>query len=98
MRTKEECTKLINSYKQKLQQEYGIRSLRILGSMARNEQTENSDVDICIEAEPTGLIRFAGPKRFFEELLGCSVDLVRFNDNMDSFFKKQIEKDGFFVF
>ena len=98
MRTKEECTKLINSYKQKLQQEYGIRSLRILGSMARNEQTENSDVDICIEAEPTGLIRFAGLKRFFEELLGCYVDLVRFNDNMDSFFKKQIEKDGFFVF
>lgn len=98
MKTREECIRLIESCKRKLQQEYGIRSLRIFGSVARNEQTEESDVDICIEAEPTGLIRFAGLKHFFEELLGCSVDLIRMNANMDSFFKSQIEKDGIFVF
>lgn len=98
MKTKEECIRLIGSCKQKLQQEYGIRSLRIFGSVARGEQTEQSDVDICIEAEPTGLIRFAGLRRFFEELLGCSVDLIRMNANMDSVFKNQIERDGIFVF
>lgn len=98
MKTKEECIRLINSCKQELQQEYGIRSLRIFGSVARNEHTEANDVDICIEADPTGLIRFAHLKHFFENLLECSVDLIRMNRNMDTFLKDQIERDGIIVF
>lgn len=98
MKTREECIRLINSCRQELQQEYGIRSLRIFGSVARNEHTETSDVDICIEADPTGLIRFAHLKHFFENLLECSVDLIRMNRNMDTFLKDQIERDGIIVF
>lgn len=98
MQTREECIRLINSCMQELQQEYGIRSLRIFGSVARNEHTETSDVDICIEADPTGLIRFAHLKHFFENLLECSVDLIRMNRNMDTFFKDQIEREEIIVF
>lgn len=98
MQTREECIRLINSCMQELQQEYGIRSLRIFGSVARNEHTETSDVDICIEADPTGLIRFAHLKHFFENLLECSVDLIRMNRNMDTFLKDQIEREGIIVF
>ena len=44
MRTKEEYIRLINSCRQELQQEYGIRSLRIFGSVARNEYTEAKQI------------------------------------------------------
>lgn len=98
MKTIEECIRIINSRKQELQQEYGIRSLRIFGSVVRGEQTEGSDVDICIDADPTGLIHFVHLKHFFESMLGCPVDLIRMNRNMDMFFKDQIEQNGIIVF
>ena len=31
--------------------DFGIKTLRIFGSVSRNEQTEQSDLDICVETE-----------------------------------------------
>ena len=69
----------------------------IFGSIARGEQTEKSDIDICIEAPPMGLFMFSGLCLSLEELLGVPVDLIRMHDNMNPRFKKRIEKDIIYV-
>lgn len=75
---------------------FGVTSLRIFGSVARNEQKEQSDVDVCVDMKPN-LFLHVELKRFLEEQLGCPVDVVRIHKNMNDFLRKQIEKDGILV-
>lgn len=78
-------------------EDYDVRSLRLFGSVARNEQKEASDVDVFVEMAPD-LFQIIGLKEFLENLLGCSVDVVRKHRNNDLFLLKQIEKDGIDIF
>ncbi len=62
---------------QKNLQEFGVKSLAIFGSVVRDEARADSDVDILVEfSRPVGLLAFLRLKRYLEEILGKSVDLV----------------------
>jgi predicted nucleotidyltransferase len=55
---------------------YGVKSLALFGSVARNEALPDSDVDLLVEfSRPVGLFKFIDLKQYLEELLGCPVDL-----------------------
>ena len=69
----------------------------MFGSVARGEQKEGSDVDVCFEGVPKGLFAIGGIKVDLEQLFGCSVDLVRVREKMASFFKEQIMKEVIYV-
>lgn len=56
---------------------FGVKSLAIFGSVARNEAAPDSDVDILVEfAAPVGAFKFLALKEYLETLLGSPVDLV----------------------
>jgi len=56
---------------------FGVVSVRLFGSVARDEASDDSDVDILAEFErPLTFKRFMGFKFFLEDLLGLTVDLV----------------------
>ena len=80
-----------------LSEHYGVSSMLLFGSVARNEQKEDSDVDVCVEMKPN-LFKQAGVKCYLQELLGCSVDVVRMRENMNQLFKHQILKYGVRVY
>ncbi|MBL1009331.1 MAG: nucleotidyltransferase domain-containing protein [Escherichia coli] len=52
MKTREEYIALIASHAEELQNTFGITSLRLFGSVARNEHHEGSDVDVFVEMPP----------------------------------------------
>ncbi len=56
----------------------GVKALAIFGSVARDEATATSDVDLLVEFEsPVGLLDFFRLQHHIEELLGVDrVDLV----------------------
>ena len=57
--------------------EMGIGSLSIFGSVARDEATADSDVDLLVDfSRPVGLLHFARVRRRLSEILGCQADLV----------------------
>jgi len=80
-----------------ISKEYGVSSLILFGSYATEEQTENSDIDVCVEMEPN-LYKRVGLKKYLEEYMHLPVDVVRKNKNMDPFFSNQIDKYGIIVF
>ena len=92
-----ECIQKLEACKDVVADRFGVRSMRLFGSVARNEQNESSDVDVCVEMEPS-LLRRSGLKIYLEELLNCKVDVLRFHKNMDSYLTKQIERDGILIF
>ena len=56
---------------------YGVKSLALFGSVARDEATLKSDVDLLVEFDgKVTFDRYMDLKFFLEDSLGCSVDLV----------------------
>jgi predicted nucleotidyltransferase len=56
---------------------FGVKSLALFGSVARDEASVDSDLDLLLEFDGPGTFdRYVGLKLFLEDLLGCRVDLV----------------------
>jgi predicted nucleotidyltransferase len=56
---------------------YGVHSLALFGSAARDEVRPDSDVDVLVEfARPVGLLTFITLQMDLEQWLGRRVDLV----------------------
>jgi uncharacterized protein len=67
----------IEKQKNVLANEFGVRSLALFGSFARQTANRQSDVDILVEFNrPVGLFEFARLKIYLEKKLGREVDLV----------------------
>src|SRR5215211_2138668 len=59
-----------------LTKQFGVKSLQLFGSVARNEATPASDVDLLVEFDrPMGYFGLFALQDYLEKLLGCSVDL-----------------------
>ncbi|MDR1698239.1 MAG: nucleotidyltransferase family protein [Prevotellaceae bacterium] len=97
MNTTAHYLRKLQQFKQKYSQEYGIERIGIFGSVARGEQTENSDVDIYFEADKMSLFRMGGLMYDLREFLGTSVDLVHNTKKLNPRFRQQIEKDMIYV-
>lgn len=60
---------------------HGMFNVRVFGSVARGEDTVESDVDLLVDVAPgVGLIGLARCERDLEAVLGVSVDLVPADD------------------
>ena len=56
---------------------FGVKSLALFGSVAREEASSQSDVDILVEFDsPPSFDRYMGLKFYLDDLLGVRVDLV----------------------
>lgn len=97
MKSTAEILEILRTYKVQSAPKYGFKRLGIFGSVARGEQTDQSDVDVCYEAPAPTLFTIARIKYDLEALLGCSVDLVRLRERMDEYLKQDIEKEAIYV-
>jgi len=74
MRQQEVLAVLVNH--QSSLKDFGVKSLMLFGSVARDEARPDSDVDLLVEFDrPIGLFTFVRLKRYLEEILERSVDL-----------------------
>ena len=67
----------ISATREELTKQFGVRSLALFGSVARDEARPDSDVDVLVEFEgPTTFDAHMGLLVFLEDLLACRVDVV----------------------
>lgn len=97
MKSTSEYINILKQHASELQELYGITSLSLFGSVARSEQTSNSDVDVFVEM-PQTMRKVCGAEIYLENLLGTHVDLVRKHNNLSDFFLKQIQRDGIRIY
>lgn len=97
MKSISEYLQLLAVYMQTHASIYLIKRMGIFGSVARGEQTENSDIDICYEGEAPTLFTLARIKHELEALLGRPVDLVRIRERMDEVLKQTIQKEAIYL-
>jgi predicted nucleotidyltransferase len=56
--------------------QFDVRSLALFGSVARDEATADSDVDVLVEFGRATFDGYMGLKFFLEDLLGTAVDVA----------------------
>jgi len=67
----------IAARREEIARRFGVRSLSLFGSVARDEARPDSDVDLVVEFEgPTTFDAHMGLLVFLEDLLGRRVDVV----------------------
>lgn len=76
---------------------YGIERLGVFGSTVRGNEEPASDVDIVVELAKPDLLILVGIKQELEGILGRSVDVVRYRDNMNQFLKRRIDREVVYV-
>ncbi len=94
MKTTAEYLQLLKQFKDSKALSYGITKIGLFGSVARGEQHEGSDVDVCFEGKALGLFTLARLKGELEDLLGVTVDILRMRKQLDgSALKDSILRD-----
>ena len=90
---KEEVLKLLSQHKPELVRRFGITDLALFGSIARDEATDTSDVDVMVEFEGRSTAkRYFGVQFYLEDLLKRPVDLVQ-KEVVRSELKLYVERD-----
>jgi uncharacterized protein len=75
-------------------EKHGVSELRVFGSVARGEGTEQSDVDFLVEVGPVHSPWFpAGLVADLEDLLGVPVDVVTL-DSLHWFIKDKVLEEA----
>jgi uncharacterized protein len=76
--TRSDLIQLLRRNREELHRNFGVRSLALFGSTARQNARDTSDVDLLVEFDrPVGLLHLIGTQQRLEALLGVpKVDLV----------------------
>lgn len=73
---RDDAVAILTEHLGELRREYGVSRLSLFGSVARDEATPGSDVDILVEfGTPTGLFGLFRLQDRLTAILGCPVDL-----------------------
>lgn len=72
---------------------HGVSNVRVFGSVARGDETADSDVDLLVDLpEGAGLFTIARLQRELEEILGARVEIVPASD-LKPHVKTKVERD-----
>jgi len=67
----------LKKLKREVAKEFSVKTMGVFGSVARDEQTGQSDIDLLVEfSKPVGFVTFMRLENFLSERLGKQVDLV----------------------
>ncbi len=89
--TKEHILTFLKNKKEFLSQNFGVRSIGLFGSYARNEATQKSDIDLVVDM-PSSFENFFDLKYYLEEHFKVKVDLIK-EKNLRAFIKDRIQNE-----
>ena len=88
---------VLRRHKTEFAERYGVVSLGVFGSVARDEAGDDSDVDVVVEMTKPDLFYMVHIKEFLEAELQRPVDIVRYREHMGDFLKQCIDREAVYV-
>ncbi|MDY0364935.1 MAG: nucleotidyltransferase family protein [Arcobacteraceae bacterium] len=88
-------TNILNYLKEhysEFKNKYSVEQIGLFGSYARDEASENSDIDIFVKMKPS-LFNMVAIKEQIENDLNRKVDIMREHKNIKPILLKMIQKD-----
>jgi predicted nucleotidyltransferase len=97
MMKQKDVLRVLARFRDLKQAEFGIVRIGVFGSVAREENTDASDVDVVVELGQPDLLALVGIKQELEEMLHQPVDVVRYRSRMNAYLKQRIEQEAVYV-
>ena len=88
---------LLKKYKISNHTKYGIEAIGLFGSVARDEATQESDVDICIKTKTPDMFVLVHIKDELQKIFHKDIDIVRVREKMNPYLKRRIDKEAIYV-
>jgi predicted nucleotidyltransferase len=95
--TRNDALQALNSHRAEIQRQFGVRTIAVFGSVARDQARPDSDLDVLVAFE--GRSRFdpyMRLKSYLEQLFGVRVDLVTWNSIRPEM-RPEIEREAIYV-
>jgi predicted nucleotidyltransferase len=87
----------LKNLKKVVAKEYSVKTIGVFGSVARDEQTGQSDIDLLVEfSKPVGFVTFMRLENFLSEQLGNKVDLVT-SDSLKPLIREDVLSEVIYV-
>jgi len=99
MHTQKQILDFISKNKNLLRKQFHVSKIGLFGSYARNEQTDNSDIDLIVDFEENTNDLYdikIELKRFFKDNLNVEVDICR-EKYIKPRYKNRINKEAIYV-
>ena len=94
---REQIIYLLKEFKKMNKDKFGILSLGIFGSYAKDEAKSYSDLDIVVEISNADLFLLVHMKDELEKLFNTKIDIVRYRKRMNKYLKKHIDEEAIYV-
>ena len=96
MVTKQDVIQFLQKNKTYLKRHFDVKTIGLFGSLARDEASEKSDIDIVVDMPPSFDKLFA-LKTFLEDAFGQKVDIVRMRKKMNPHLQYRIRRESIIV-
>jgi uncharacterized protein len=95
--TRQHILTSLKKLKEEVAREYSVKTIGIFGSVARSEETGQSDLDLLVEfSKPVGFVTFMRLENFLSERLGERVDLVT-SDSLKPVIRRDVLAEVIYV-
>ncbi|MDO8872588.1 MAG: nucleotidyltransferase family protein [Methanoregula sp.] len=95
--TRQDILSSLKKLKGEVSREYSVKTIGVFGSVARDEQTGISDIDLLVEfSKPVGFVTFMRLENFLSERLGNQVDLVT-SDSLKPVIRQDVLSEVIYV-
>jgi len=91
--SKNEIINIIRAERSFLQENFGVLSIGLFGSYAKNKQTSDSDIDFLVEFAEPRFEWIAGLSSYMEKKFDRKIEIVRKRNMGESRFLKRIEQE-----
>ncbi len=80
--TRDEALAVLRQLLPELKARYGVTRIGIFGSVARNEATPGSDLDVVVRMIEPDLFAMGSILELLEEKFDCPIDLIRWRESL----------------
>lgn len=92
-----EVLDILRKDRQNLKRRFGVRTVRLFGSVARDEAGIHSDIDLLVDFDETpSLFEFLRLRSYLEDLLQSKVDLIT-ETGLKERARSSVERDAVYV-
>ncbi len=88
---------LLRGCKPGIEQRYGVTAIGLFGSLARNQATATSDVDVVVRLRDPDLFTLVHIKEELEEAFHRHVDIIHYRESMNPYLKRRIDQEAVYV-
>ena len=97
MLSTKEIIAILKKFKAESASKYGITSLGLFGSFARNQQRDTSDVDVFVTLKESDFFVLERIKEELGSLIHSNIDIVNYRDSLRNSFKQNILNDAIYI-